>query len=133
MRQVVVVRIEESKDGSFGALLLDDKAFCVTLEPPDFNNAPNVSNIPPGKYHCRRIFSEKFGDTFTVENVPGRSLIRFHAGNRIADTRGCILLGRSYYTLKNDRGIANSGATFRSFMAELSDCEEFELTITETA
>jgi hypothetical protein len=132
MPTITITRVEEGNDGTYGALCIDGKAFCVTLEPPDRNNAPNISNIPPGKYHCRRIFSEKFGDTFTVENVPGRSLIRFHAGNRISDTEGCILLGRSYYALKYDRGIANSGATFRLFMAELVDCDEFELTITET-
>jgi len=121
MRPILeIVRLEEDKRcGTFGVLRLNKQFFCVTLEPSDELNAPNLSSIPAQQYVCRQYSSERYPFTFQVIDVPGRSLILFHPGNKLENTEGCILLGKSVYDLRYERGIANSGETFKRFIAEL--------------
>ena len=131
MTRVDLIRIEESAAGTFGVLRIEGKAFCVTLEPQDKLNRRNISNIPPGKYICRKVTSPRFGKTFEVLKVPNRSHILFHAGNTQHDTRGCILLGRKYGVLRHNRAILNSGKTFKEFIGLMYATDEFELNIIE--
>jgi len=129
---VDLIRMENSFDGgALGALRIGKKLFCTTLEPADRGNKPDVSCIPPGQYLCRRVQSPRFWDTFEVLNVPGRTLILFHPGNRMQDTEGCILIGRTWGQLEGDRAVLNSGNTFERFMIEMKGVDEFILTITE--
>ena len=131
MRIVDLVRLEESPSGTFGALRIDGAAFCVTLEPPDLGNQRNVSNIPPGDYTCKRVNSPRFGDTFEITKVPGRSHVLFHAGNTVDHTQGCVLLGQYWGKLRGDRAVLNSGATFKEFMAAMGQETFFWLRIME--
>jgi len=126
-----IVRLEESDDGTFGALLIGGRVFCVTLEPPDLDNQKNISNIPPGKYACKRIESPRYGDTFEVTFVLDRFHILFHAGNVAEHTKGCILVGRKWGTLRGNRAILNSGNTFRAFMERMDGVDECQLEIIE--
>ena len=81
-----------------------------TLEPPDAEWGAAEPCIPqPGRvgqtYPLRarrvgrwpRILRARFGGEFAaaieVADVPGRSAILIHPGNRASDTRGCILPG----------------------------------------
>lgn len=70
---------------------------CLTLE--DAIRAPGVkvpgqTCIPPGRYRLRLITSPKFGpDTPSLDDVPGFTAIRIHAGNVIEDTEGCLVVG----------------------------------------
>jgi len=116
-----IIRVENSKDGVFGVLLINKKVFCVTLEQIDVNNAKNISCIPSGVYFCERTISPKFGETFNVVDVPNRTQILFHIGNTIKDTKGCILLGERYGTVQGQRGILNSTVAFKKFMECLTD------------
>ena len=43
---VEIVRLEESQEGTFGALRLNKELICATLEPQDRLNAADVSSIP---------------------------------------------------------------------------------------
>lgn len=130
MKIVELIRLEENYEhGTFGIIKIDKQVFCCTLEPRDEENASNISSIPAQQYLCNRIQSPKYGITFTVLNVPGRSCILFHAGNIDDHTKGCILLGRNWGKLGNDRAILNSGDTFKSFMKDMG--REFHLTISE--
>jgi hypothetical protein len=53
-----------------------------------------VTAIPHGTYDIVFQDSQRFGpDTITLLNVPGYQYIRGHAGNRSADTEGCLLFG----------------------------------------
>lgn len=132
MRRIVeLVRLEEHTDGTFGVLKINKSVFCVTLEPPDRCNQPNRSCIPAQQYSCRRIQSARYGSTFQVTNVPGRSQILFHAGNIAENTEGCILLGQFFGKLKADRAVLNSGATFKAFLALMVNEHEFHLTVSE--
>lgn len=129
---VELIRLEECFEyGTFGILKIDKRIFCVTLEPPDHLNERNVSSIPAQQYICRPYSSGRFGKTFMVVNVPGRNYILFHAGNLVAQTKGCIILGQYFGKLKGDRAVLNSGATFKEFMRHMAGVDEFHLTVKE--
>ena len=131
--KVTLIRYDEDRDGTFGVMLIGGKPFCSTLEPMDKGNAQDVSCIPAGTYVCGIVDSPKYGSTFEVQNVPGRSHILIHSGNVIEHTKGCILLGEYEGKLKADRAVLNSGATFRKFMHSMIGLTDFELEIVEAA
>lgn len=129
VNQVELIRLETGDDGTFGVLRIDGRVHCVTLEPPDEDNRQNVSCIPEGRYLCRRVHSRRYGNTFEVADVPGRSHILFHPGNVVGDTRGCVLVGRQFGLLRGDRAVLNSGRTFERFMELCKGGDQFEFTI----
>lgn len=132
MRQARLVRIEtDPEHGTFGTLLLDGIAFCVTLEPYSRDNEKSISCIPTGQYTCKRVNSPTYGNTFEITNIEGRSHVLFHPGNFDDNTKGCVLLGQYYGKLKGDRAVLNSGNTFKTFLKNLSDVNEFKLSIIE--
>jgi hypothetical protein len=129
---VDLVRLETNLNyGTFGVLRIQKEVFCVTLEPPSFQNMKNLSCIPAGQYKCGRVQTVKIGETFEVRHVPNRFNILFHAGNLVIDTEGCILLAQHYGKLKGNRAVLNSGATFKGFMGAMLGYDEFCLTIKE--
>lgn len=75
--------------------MLPDGTVYETLELPWKNNKTRTSCIPEGEYNAAWHLSPKFGWTYKIFNVPGRSEILFHAGNYPSNTLGCILLGKS--------------------------------------
>ena len=99
---IVEVRLTRFHDcdgaGIIGVLSMTDRdgktrGLAHTLERPWRGNQPNESCIPGGDYTCVRRVSQRFGSTFEVRDVPGRTDILFHRGNFVADTHGCILVG----------------------------------------
>ena len=128
---VELVRLEEAEDGTFGVMLIDGHVFCVTLEPPDKDNKSNISNILPGYYNLRRVNSPKYGMTFQVEDVPGRSHILIHSGNVPKHTKGCILIAQYFGKLRGNRAVLNSGNTFKAFMAAMEGIDITGIDITE--
>lgn len=129
-RIVELVRLESGPEGTFGILRIDKQIFCATLEPTTNDNQQSISCIPAQPYICGPVESPKFGATFEVKNVPGRSHILFHAGNVVGHTEGCILVGQSVGMLRGKRAVVNSGATFRELLLEIGR-KPFHLTITE--
>ena len=130
--RVDLVRLESDEDhGTFGVLLINRKSFCVTLEPKDFENITNLSSIPTGIYVCKKVKSPTYGVTFQVMDVPDRTDVLFHPGNRDEDTRACILLAQYYGKLYGDRAVLNSGNTFKAFLEKLWDVDVFALNIEE--
>lgn len=77
-------------DGAIvGLLSIDRVFFCYTLEGVE-------TQIPAGTYTIGMHDSPHFGRVLPeLLNVPGRSCILIHPGNTDADTKGCILVGRS--------------------------------------
>ena len=128
--RVDLIRVEQSSDGTFGVLLINGSAFCVTLEPEDRGNAVGISCIPPGRYTCDIVESPKWGHTYTLINVPGRRYIRIHPGNVEDDTQGCIILAQHFGKLRGKRAVLNSGITHKEFMRIMNN-ERFTLVITE--
>lgn len=129
MKKLKLIRIAYLSDGTFGVLLDDGVPFCVTLERPWLNNRRNVSCIPDGEYLCKRVDSSKFGDTFEVIDVPGRSHILFHKGNLKEDTHGCILVGEQYEPLNFANAVLASGKAFQEFLYRTDDIDSFVLKI----
>jgi len=129
MEKMDIVRLEKGLSGTFGVLRMDGEVFCVTLEPPDRGNLPEVSCIPAGEYDCRRVESPSFGTTFEIGGVPGRDHILFHQGNVVSDTRGCVLLGRSFGMLGSERAVVRSRPTFREFLDRCGDARRFTVSI----
>lgn len=124
---IVLKRIASRSDGTFGVLMMDGNLpFAVTCERAWQNNEKMVSCIPAGTYLCKRVNSPKFGWTFQVMEVPDRSEILFHKGNRDDDTKGCIMTGESFSTWDDGSvSIAQSGAAFDEFMSRLKGHDEF--------
>jgi len=75
------------------------------------------SAIPYGTYRVRKTYSKRFDkDVWELQNVPGFSGIRIHAGNTAKDTEGCLLFGEYSEFL-----VVNSRATIDKFEKVLSD------------
>jgi len=133
MRPVIeLIRLEEDfYNGTFGVLRINKAVFCVTLEPSDRENVKNISSIPAQQYECFRHRSPKYGETFKIMNIPGRTNVLFHPGNVAKHTEGCILLGQHFGKLKGNRAILNSGDTFKNFLRVMEKQDSFHLTIRE--
>ncbi|MGE4553080.1 MAG: DUF5675 family protein [Desulfovibrionaceae bacterium] len=124
-----LLRLERGEDGVFGALVLDGRVACLTLEPPDLGNRPEVSCIPEGRYRLERVRSPRFGETLRVSAVPGRTDILIHAGNTRGDTHGCILTGEGLGELEGRRGITGSRRALAGLLAGLDGRGELELLV----
>jgi hypothetical protein len=131
MKTCTIKRIAETDDGTFGVMLDGEVPFALTLERQWLNNKVGESCIPAGDYECKRIRSPRFGNTFEVTNVPGRSHILFHKGNLDDDSHGCILIGEMFGKLSGNPGILASRQGFEEFMNKLEDVDEFSLKIVD--
>jgi hypothetical protein len=127
---MILKRVAANEYGTFGVLINNNVPFAVTLERPWNNNQRNISCIPTGRYVCKRVQSPKFGNTFEITNVTGRSHILFHKGNLDDDTHGCILIGEEYGKLKGEPAILASKKGFNEFKEILERENSFDLIIT---
>ncbi len=128
---MILKRIASTPRGTFGVLIIATYPFAVTLENPWLDNEVMVSCIPLGKYICRRIDSPKFGNTFEVTDVEGRTHILFHKGNTEEDTSGCILVGEEYGFLGGERAVLASSRGYNEFMNMHKGSQSFELSIVD--
>lgn len=88
---------------TFGELIENDQFICHSLEDEvrEIEGEPvadwkikGATAIPAGEYRITLEHSPRFGpNTLTVHDVPGFLGVRIHAGNTVADTEGCPLLG----------------------------------------
>ena len=94
---LLIIRNTFSEVSTIGNLYLNGEWLCDTLENPWLNNQRNISCIPEGQYKVRlrtaRESATKDYLHLLVQDVPDRSLVLFHVGNKSSDTRGCILVG----------------------------------------
>ena len=109
------------QSGTFGVLVVNNEPLCVTLEESWLDNIPQESCIPAGSYECRRYSGTKYKNVWEVKNVPNRSAILIHWGNTEKNTAGCILVGKYYAQFGEQRGVAESKATFEMLRKELPD------------
>ena len=84
----------------------------TTIERPWLDNKPNVSCIPEGTYIVRPDDTGRF-QYYRVDNVPLRSHIEFHHGERPEHSNGCILLDATEF--KEKQGEESFMLTIRSF------------------
>lgn len=90
-------RSPTANEATIGRLFVDTKLECDTLEDAIRHiKIPGRTCIPAGRYRVTLENSQKFGpDTITINDVPGYSFIRMHAGNEVDDTDGCPLVGKA--------------------------------------
>jgi len=126
-----IKRIASGEAGTFGVFLNKyGVPFALTAERPWLNNAVNVSCIPAGTYNCKRVQSHKFGDTFEVEGVEGRTHILFHKGNiPMQDSHGCILVGETFDYLHGKPAVLSSHKGYTEFKSLLNAHDSFVLVI----
>lgn len=100
-----------------------------TAEQPWAGNAVGRSCIPDGTYRCRprRYFAGGY-DAIEVVDVPGRTNILFHRGNKPSDVRGCIVPGVKTGALAGEWAVLGSAEAFAALMVELGG-REWSLTI----
>lgn len=100
-----------------------------TLELPWKNNERQISCIPKGLYTAKKHSSPKFGQSFWLQNVPGRSEILVHPGNYTSQILGCILPGDRHSDINGDgiTDVTNSKKTMSELYNLMPD--EFEIEI----
>ena len=107
---------------------------CSTIEKPWLDNKVCVSCIPAGVYTISPVVSPRFGATYQVCDVKGRTHILFHKANCESQLLGCIAPVSYFGTLDPGKGVGKewaglaSGKAYKKFMAIL-DGGDHELTI----
>lgn len=126
MKELKIVRLEETEQGTIGVLLIDGLVHSFTLEPDSGDK--KKSQIPLGPYHVQRFHGKKWKDTFEIV-VPEHTAVLFHSGNTEEHTQMCVLLGEKEGWLRGSRAILESGAAFESFMKIMGSDKEAKLFI----
>jgi len=94
---------------TIGKLYVDGVAFCDTLEDTDRGLSQDMpiadikakkvrgeTAIPTGTYNMAWTYSPRFKKMMPlIDDVPGFTGIRIHAGNTPEDSSGCILCGEN--------------------------------------
>ncbi len=145
--KITIERIAMRDNYTIGRMMIDNKYFCDTLEPPSLHISRNMPAtrvrqmkaacrhaiaIPAGTYAMVVTRSERFHRWLPLLLwVPGFTGVRIHAGNTPADTAGCLLVG-----LNRAKGcLVNSRCTLETLMnritAALDNDEALSVTITE--
>jgi hypothetical protein len=128
-KSFTIIRSPSTEWGTFGMMLDGDLPFCVTLERRWLDNKCGESCILDGQYPCRRVNSPRFGNTFEISNVEGRSEILFHKGNIDDDSHGCVILGEQFEPVLGTNGVISSGKAFIEFLSRTKDVNQFILFI----
>lgn len=116
-----VVRTMCGATCTIGELLVDGEFECFTLEDvvrPDGQKVPGDTAIPYGTYDVIVNFSNRFKrDLPLLVGVPGFEGIRIHPGNSVADTAGCLLVGRRH----TGSTVTESRLAFNPLFAKIGD------------
>ena len=107
---IQVYRLNDDGKSTIGALYIDKKFQCFTLE--DTHNEPKVygkTRIPEGSYEVtlrhEGTMVKKYDDRYDghdgmlwLRNVDSFEYVYIHVGNDDDDTDGCLLVGRGCNT-----------------------------------
>jgi len=133
--KIVVRRFHRTEAGTSGVLLIDGQLCCYTVERPWLDNQRSVSCIPAGRYDLvvrkeqtdlTRSYRARY-DFFTwhlmIKDVPNRSGIYIHSGNKPAHVKGCLCVGES---INLNHFTGNSRKTYEPLYEKLSAAIERE-------
>jgi hypothetical protein len=127
----ILCRFAMLPDRTLGRLMVGDKTF-YTVERPWLDNKPYESCIPAGLYPMSRHDSPKFGpDVWEIDEVPDRSYILIHAGNKAGHVQGCIAPGLSLR--QNLDGVGASRAAVESINKITEGIQKSQIIIIEEA
>lgn len=124
--ELIVQRISENGESTIGALFINGKFECWTLEDEyRTHKVFNETRIPEGTYeiklrtvgghHLRYKELFKFHKgMLELQDVPNFKYILIHIGNEDDDTAGCLLVGDTANNNKLANGfIGNSGNAYK--------------------
>jgi len=117
MHKAVLNRFESAATHTLGELVIAGVKFYI-IERPWLNNASNISCIPCGIYHAvylARTASGKYRNVHWLQNVPNRSGVLQHNGNKASHSRGCLIIGKRIGWLGGDRAVLNSRTALDEF------------------
>ncbi len=89
---LTLTRYAYTSTGTYGQLTTQG-LLLWTVERPWQDNQPWISCIPLGSYPLRWVDSPRFGGSWEVAEVPGRTHILLHAANKPGDLAGCVGVG----------------------------------------
>lgn len=129
--RAVLERLHSTRDFTQGALYVDGRFVCMTLEDgPRAVKVPGETRIPAGSYilDVRRgspmatDYDNRFHDIghdgmIWLTGVELFDWIYFHAGNRPSHTRGCILTGDGWLARGEIEGRTSTPAYIRAYQA----------------
>lgn len=124
-----ILRTEQSDEGTFGYLFIDNETFCVTGERPASGDHPC---IPPGTYSWRKFNSPHNGPCLLLTNVPDRYMIEIHSANFMLQLKGCIAPGHDFARFSgtwdgkpyNLKGVTSSKAAMAALLNAVPDSGE---------
>lgn len=115
-QEIILNRTTFTDRSTIGELFVDGKLECYTLE-LSARIQPGVKNcIPAGRYEIVMLWSTRFNmNTPHIQNVPGRTFIEIHPGNKPDDTEGCILPGKT----KNMDWVGSSRVAYTTLIPKI--------------
>lgn len=140
MTKATLIRLSTGDEGTVGAILFRDGFALHTLELPWEDNTRNISCIPCAEYVVEIDESPRFGPSYHVRDVPGRTHIIFHRGNWAgrksmahlqSNVEGCILVGHDRGTIPphlDQLAVKNSRLAVDDMRTHLNS-EPFELLV----
>ncbi len=111
-----------------GTSINEDEFICYTIERPWLKNKAYVSCIPAGEYELKQVSSPKFGLTYKVCDVIGRTQILIHKANKASELQGCIAPVSMLGVLGNEIAGLSSKTAYDKLMSLLgSDVHTLEI------
>lgn len=102
-----LLRMQKSSIQTDGVVLIMRGAHCLfnahSLELPWKDNSPRISCIEPGEYFMTFQYSPAFKTKlWELQDVPGRSEVKFHRLNYVYQSNGCIGVGKIRVDINGD-------------------------------
>lgn len=118
---------------TLGRLYINGVYECEVLEDRFRGDEPKVPGrtaIPMGTYPVKLTMSPRFRRVLPlVDNVPGFTGVRIHAGNTADDTEGCLLPGKRRGELNGRYAVLDSAQAHRELLGKLVCAKAITLTI----
>lgn len=134
--KIIVNRTEEYNGSTISNISIDGEYVCHGLE--DGFNDPKIAGetrIPEGIYEIKLRdfggFHSRYSEAVWVKDihkgmleisdVPGFTDVLIHTGNTKNDTRGCLLLGRSYFKKEDGFFLSQSRKAYLDVYPKIVD------------
>lgn len=150
MKTLELIRHEQDHRHTLGSMKVGDKTLFTLERPwiPRSDGLPggidNYSCVPAGTYELLHHTSKRFPDTFalmapelgvfypfTPTGRSGRDAVLIHAGNRVSNTRGCILVGLRHTVKDVPFALYDSVKALGFLRIMLTSVSDYQLVIRE--
>lgn len=135
--KLTLERLKSDADATVGALYLDRRFFCFTLEDEyRQDKVPTETRVPAGKYKIRlrdeggmtQRYANRFPDIHRgmlwLQDVPHFSYVYIHIGNTDEHTAGCILVGYGAQAARDNKSLQSSTDAYRDLYTKVAGAAE---------